>query len=379
MFEDYRYITGRSLLELSKLDRCQLLTQDTWTSGTKLWHLVFISHRWGGATDPDPSGAQLTSMKLLVRQIANIAGAIADERVGVGAVRDRLARVPSLKRQGSLQAAHLVFRTLCGGAEIAPDDEYRLKDDGILDLIGFWYDFSCLPQDPKTEKEEREFSGTLQGIGEMLLSPRVSTLVLLRAGDGYLERGWCFAESMIAGAKADVFKPMILRTDRWGEPLALNLSGAYVAFQEEIERMLGQWANLASPVAVGAAFESAINATAMLLLLNSDRSMSEFVVAATGTTVAGLGMFAVVQSRIAVLPVGAQLDLAGDLVAAVQEQGLGCRDEQDYILVALLLLKSLTALDATEDLGIWWQALARFTEGLGLVVERQESGLVWQD
>jgi hypothetical protein len=49
-------------------------------------------------------------------------------------------------------------------------------------VIGFWYDYSCLPQDPKTPAEEQEFAQTLQGIGEMILSPQVSTLVLRKEG-----------------------------------------------------------------------------------------------------------------------------------------------------------------------------------------------------
>lgn len=376
MFQNCRYITARTLLGLSKLDRCQDLPEETWVSAENLWHVVFISHRWGSQDDPDPSGSQLAILKLLAQRIADIAHVLSDERVGLDAVRDRLARVPSLARQGSVQAAHLVFRVMCEGAERGEADN-RLTDDGILDLIGFWYDFSCLPQDPKTTTEAEEFSQTLQGIGEMLLSPKVSTVVLRRDGDGYLERGWCFAESMIAGAKEDVFKPMILRTDRWDEPLELNLSGAYAVFQPEVESMLEQWEDFENPVVVWTAFQNAINSTARLLLLNSDRSMSEFVVAATGATVTGVGMFAAVQSRLAILQVGEQLDLSGELVVALQAQGLGCRDERDYVLVALLLLKSLTAADAIGDVGIWWDALNRVTEGLPLVVVRRSDGLDW--
>jgi hypothetical protein len=339
--------------------------------------LVFVSHRWGSQDDPDPLGTQLAALQQLVRRMADIAGAIADERVEGEAVRDRLVLVPSLARHGNLQAAHLVFRTLCDGQTFAADEAERMEGDGILDLIGFWYDFSCLPQDPKTMDEEREFVQALQRIGEMLLSPRVSTLVLRKDEDGYLERGWCFAESMIAGAKEDVFKPMILRTDRWNAPLSMQLSGAFMALKPEIEEMLGKWENLVNPVAAGQAFESAINGTAVLLLAKADSSMSEFVVASTAMTIAGVGMFAGIQSSIALLPVDGCLDLSADLVNVLRRQGLGCRDERDYILVALLLLKSMTAVEATGDLKIWWEAIARFTEGLPLHLTRRNGVLEW--
>ena len=270
-----------------------------------------------------------------------------------------------------------MFRTLCGGSDLAADEVARLEGDGILDLIGFWYDFSCLPQDPRTVDEEREFRQVLQGIGEMILSPRVSTLVLRREKDGYLERGWCFAESMIAGAKEDVFKPMILRTDRWDEPLAMELSGGFGALRPEVMEMLGQWENLAVPVEK--AFESAVNGTAVLMLAKMDSSMCEFVVAATAMMSAGLGLFTGIQSRVALLAIGDRLDLSMDLVNVLRREGLGCRDERDYILVALLLLKSLTAINATEDVGIWWVALDRFMAGRSLILLRRDGVLTWQD
>ena len=64
-----------------------------------LWHVVFISHRWGNQDNPDPSGSQLAILKLLAQRIADVADVLSDERIGVDAVRDRLARVPSLARR----------------------------------------------------------------------------------------------------------------------------------------------------------------------------------------------------------------------------------------------------------------------------------------
>jgi hypothetical protein len=376
MFQQCRYISARALLDLPKLSRCQSLPEATWTPAESLWHLVFISHRWGSQDDPDPSGTQLVALKRLVRRMVDIVVAIADDQAGV-VEHDCLTLISSFLRQGSLQAAHLVFRTLCDGQSFAVDEAERVEGDGILDLIGFWYDYSCLPQDPKTEAEAQEFSQALQGIGEMILSPRVSTLVLRQDGDGYLERGWCFAESMIAGAKEDVFKPMILRTDRWDEPLEIKLSGAFSTLRTEAERQQ-QGAN-ANLITMEAAFASVINGTALLLLSKTDDSMSEFVVAATARTNSGLGLLAGIQSTIATLPEGKCLDLSGALASGLRRQGLGCRDEQDYIVVALLLLKSLTAVNAIGDVGIWWEALERFTSGRSLILVRRDDSLTWQD
>jgi hypothetical protein len=42
MFEGYRFISARSLLGLSRLDRCQDLPQGVWSPVGQFWHLVFI-------------------------------------------------------------------------------------------------------------------------------------------------------------------------------------------------------------------------------------------------------------------------------------------------------------------------------------------------
>ncbi len=374
--EQYRWISARSLLNLPKLDRCQALPPETWTPASNLWCLVFISHRWGGEHDPDPTGSQLAVLKQFARRIEDIAEVLTDEPESPEQRRVRLARVPSLNRQGTLQAAHLIFRSLAYLAESVPEQMGRLETDSILDVIGFWYDYSCLPQDPRTPAEAEEFARALQDIGEMVASPRVSTLVLRKEGDGYLGRGWCFAESMIASAKEDVFKPMVLRTDRWDEPFAFELSGAFSRLKPQIETVLRLWEEERS-LLVMQVFERAINETAGLMLARADDSMSEFVVAATAATSAGVGMFADVQARLFRLREGDCLDLAMELVGVLRRRGLGCRDERDEVLVALLLLKSSVAEDAKGDL-IWWEALKRFTQEKSLVLIRRGKCLKWK-
>ena len=169
--QPYRYISGRTLLALPKLARCQDLPPETWTSPDHLWHFVFISHRWGSQTDPDPDGTQLAALKRLAQHLSMIAEVISDERVGPEVAQERLKQIPSLRRQGTLQAAHLLFRCLCDAESQADAEELWQDGQGILARIGFWYDYACLPQDPKTPAEAEEFTQALQGIGELLLSP----------------------------------------------------------------------------------------------------------------------------------------------------------------------------------------------------------------
>ncbi|PAX59805.1 hypothetical protein [Brunnivagina elsteri] len=379
MFQQYRYISARTLLEMPKLARCQSLPQNTWTPAENLWHLVFISHRWGNHNDPDSSGLQLAALKLMVQRMADIAEVISDERVGVDAAQSRLARVPSLNRQGTLQAAHLVFRSLCE-AESVPDAK-AIGDDGrgILDLIGFWYDYSCLPQDPKTPSEADEFAQTLQGIGDMILSSRVSTLILRKEGDGYVSRGWCFAESMIAQSKDDTNKPLVLWTDRWDEPVSLLDSEPFSVFKQDAEKLMAQWEDSSSTMSACESFCCVVQATALPLLLKSKAYESEFALAQADTTTIGIHLLAHIHPWLAILQEGEHLDLSVHLATLLQSEGLGCRDNRDYILVSLLLLKSLTSKDAAGDVAIWGEALVRFTEGLPLYLIRHDGKLEWQE
>ncbi len=64
---------------------------------------------------------------------------------------------------------------------------------------------------------------------------------------------------------------------------------------------------------------------------------------------------------------------------SIQSEGLGCRDDRDYILVSLVLLKSLTSEDAAGDVAIWREALVRFTEGLSLHLTRRDGIVEWQE
>lgn len=371
-------MSGRTLLGLPKLDRCQSLPSDTWTSAEHLWHVVFISHRWGSQADPDPTGSQLAALQKLVQRMVEVAEVISDERVGVEAAKERLARLPSLNQQGTLQAAHLVFRSLAAAESIPNADEIWSNGRGSLDVIGFWYDYACLPQDPRTLAEEQEFAQTLQGIGEMILSPQVSTLVLRKEGDGYLSRGWCFAESMIAQSKSDPLMPMVLQIDRWDEPISVFNSGAFAAYKPIVEQAMAQWEDPASTRSAWELFSGVIQATALSLLLKSEPSTSEFALTLDDTITPGTEVLIQIQPWLVTIQDGEPLDLAVPLAGLLQHQGLGCREQRDYILVALLVLKSLIGKDAVGDVKIWREALVRFTEGLPLEVVRRDGELVWQ-
>lgn len=376
MLQQYRYISGRTLMGLSKLDRCQSLSPDTWTPVQDLWSVVFISHRWGSEKDPDPSGSQLATLKRLVQCMVDVTDTILDPRVSYEATCSRLSRIPSLRVQGTLQAAQLVFRTLANGAEYAnqSEDVDWVNGDAILDVIGFWYDYSCLPQDPKTPLEQVEFSRALQEIDDMISSPQVSTLILRKAGDAYLSRGWCVVESVIAYSKDGVQKPMVLRTDEWAKPFSV--------FNSEIDSKLAHWEDKSSYVSAWEALCNAIQSTALPMALGVNLSRSEFSLTLADSLEFGHYLLAAVSAMITVLPDNKLLDLSTHLPTIFKktefkDTKLECRYEKDYILVSLLLLKSVTGEDATGDVALWREALRRFTEGLSITLTRRDGKFLW--
>lgn len=376
--QPYRYISGRTLLALPKLARCQDLPPETWTSPDHLWHFVFISHRWGSQTDPDPDGTQLAALKRLAQHLSMIAEVISDERVGPEVAQERLKQIPSLRRQGTLQAAHLLFRCLCDAESQADAEELWQDGQGILARIGFWYDYACLPQDPKTPAEAEEFTQALQGIGELLLSPQVSTLALRKEGDGYLSRGWCFAEAMIAQSRNDPYRPMVLWTDRWDKPVSILNDEPFSVFKPDVEKLIAQWENPANGLSALDSFHCVIQGTALCLLLKSEQGNSEFALAWEDTVRIGAQLLAEIQPRLVMVSEGGRLDLAVPLATLLARQGLACRERRDAILVALLLLTSLTSEAAVGEVGIWRQALVRLTQGLLLEMVRRDGALLWQ-
>jgi hypothetical protein len=183
---------------------------------------------------------------------------------------------------------------------------------------------------------------------------------------------------MIAQSKSDPLMPMVLQTDRWDEPISVFNSGAFAAYKPIVEQAMAQWEDPASTLSAWELFSAVIQATALPLLLKSEPSTSEFALALGDTITPGAEVLAQIHPWLVTLQEGGPLDLAVPLASLLQCQGLGCREPRDYILVALLLLKSLTSEDAIGEVGIWREALVRFTKGLPLRLVRRDGDLVWQ-
>jgi hypothetical protein len=156
--------------------------------------ILFISHRWLTPTDPDPHGTQAASLRAFLGNLRDVAiGAASD-------AKERVARVPSLQVHGVFQAAYvlgfpLVIRhsgedhwgTLV--KQFRGSSNAQGVGDRLLERVGIWYDFACLPQsDPKTgvgrtEQEERIFLESLRQQHSLIQKSMV--LTLRAEGDAY--------------------------------------------------------------------------------------------------------------------------------------------------------------------------------------------------
>jgi hypothetical protein len=210
----FRFIRASDLLERRALPRHQdWPAQVGWFDDAEPPLVaLFISHRWETAAAPDPSGRQLRALQIFLA------------RVGAAAAAAHLARdareavLPPLELEGSLQALAVAGRAL--GFEplqtaFVPDEvrrrETRTKaaelgpstsefQGWVLRRIAVWIDYTCVPQEPRSEADEREFVETLRHLPELAAA---CVLVALRQpADGYADSGWCAVESYLAGRDA---------------------------------------------------------------------------------------------------------------------------------------------------------------------------------
>ncbi|WP_104819061.1 hypothetical protein [Kitasatospora sp. MMS16-BH015] len=215
-------------------------------------HHVFVSHRWQTADAPDPEGeqARLLAWHLVAalceavlvahrrslhapRRVAHalrsmpvgVAGSELAECLIVGVLREHLDD-PQLAALAA-EVAAIGIGTVENAATAATQDHGLTRLRALLDrlpalrpllgLIRLWYDYSCIPQAPRTPPEQALFERTLQALP--LLQTAGRTLVLLDDASDYLGRAWCALEGSTALLTTMRGRPDVLPTHltaRWG-------------------------------------------------------------------------------------------------------------------------------------------------------------------
>lgn len=191
--------------------------------------VLFISHRWKTARHPDPHGVQAEAIRVLLRNMIQVANASANED-------ERSRLVPSLLRHGILQAAYILntamtfgensgdgWRQLVEKAKGVKGDYGSLAGQ-VASGFGIWYDYACLPQGNSrsgfkgSDADSRLLLANLRQLHSLISE---CTLVSLRAaGDDYVERSWCMLE---LATEPDIARRgcqrVVLRTDLLGKPI----------------------------------------------------------------------------------------------------------------------------------------------------------------
>jgi hypothetical protein len=189
----------------------------------------FVSHRWLTPTDPDPEGAQAA---LVVWQIvAHLCEAVrVANRRGLHEARMFFPGISAaMGISGSDLAESLIVNLLrfklnselltAAAAEVRALQELRdygvaiaARDLGLAHLrsslqgtpvlaaliqgIFIWYDFSSMPQSPRSPDDEALFREGLKCLNAIQVMGR--TAILLDEAEDYLSRGWCTLESVSA-------------------------------------------------------------------------------------------------------------------------------------------------------------------------------------
>jgi len=129
-----------------------------WLKPRQCWLLIFVSHRWETVGHPDPDGRQHRALAALVTGLCDLWDALAAETA-----QERIRLVPRLDRHGTAQAAVLLSRVNLPGRVLRRSQRESARYF-LPDHIGIWYDYTCLPQQPRSPAEEAEFRAGLLAI-----------------------------------------------------------------------------------------------------------------------------------------------------------------------------------------------------------------------
>lgn len=189
---------------------------------------VFVSHRWQSPRHPDPGGEQARTVAWRLfgavceavrvahrrglhepRQLAGglpigPAGSALTESVVVNVLRERLDddSLAEAAAEVALITGHVGDLGAAQGRSDAGLAELRAVVGtvpvlrGLLRHIHLWYDYSCMPQAPRTQEETELFRRELERL--VVLQAASRTLVLLDEVHDYLGRAWCHLEASTA-------------------------------------------------------------------------------------------------------------------------------------------------------------------------------------
>ncbi|OGM48971.1 hypothetical protein ABOM_003136 [Aspergillus bombycis] len=195
--------------------------------------ILFISHRWETPTHPDADGEQLKAIIFLMQAIVKLAS------VYELPLDQRTAVVKTLKVHGYLQAANIVSRVA---------DNIGGVDGTVLDKIGVWLDYMCLPQKSPSGVDDRTPANKLlfkEGLRQLpsLIASCDFILSIRDQGDDYIQRAWCISELCFMDWKYHK-KSIVLRQDLLSQPIddqILNSESFESSYLPSYRKMIEAW------------------------------------------------------------------------------------------------------------------------------------------
>ena len=360
MLRRFRILPASYLLRDDHFSRPQD-SEIEWLKPRQCWLLIFVSHRWETAGHPDPDGRQHRALAALVSALCELWDALAAETA-----RERIRLVPRLDRHGTAQAA-VLFSRLNLPRHVLRRSQRESTRHFLPDHIGIWYDYTCLPQQPRSPAEEDEFRAGLLALPELLSAEAVSLVALRDADDDYRARAWCLAEALLTANKTGS-QGVALRMDLMGTALELGPeeSQASPDLSRRLHAALEGWADAAVETA------RAVDCMTMLALA-AGHFPSEWFSANDGIAPVYLGDVV----NMAALWLGLVLGHLGreqqpvDLAAVLHElawgAGVRCAVDNDLTYVTLLMLHGESAPgSAIRD--FYAGCIARHLSGQRLVV-----------
>jgi hypothetical protein len=345
---EFRILRASAVLRMEgpmpKFEQLQAEQPSSWFSpDSPPSAVLFVSHRWKTPTHPDPDGAQGNAIRAFLAAVRDVD----ESREASASVRRR--RVPSLLVHGVFQAAYFLENGISFGRQEGGAWSDDLDDDreSVVDRIGIWYDFSCMPQD---------------GIGSLSLVPSLariheligeSTMLILRwRGDDYDARAWCAAEiSTEPDIERSQCRRIVLRADQISRPIALkdlvhSKEAPYLdSTRESMAVDLQLWNE--QP---GRALVRLDQLYDFLTELEEERDMPLFTARRKPEIFRGqrallVGMIerlGALSRRDFALPAKGRLqaDVAAEVVAALRLARLGCTIPDDLLFTGLMILYS---------------------------------------
>lgn len=190
----------------------------------------FLSHRWLTPVHPDPEGVQaqyaawqifaglcealrlagsrgLTNPRLFSPMLGaeiGISGSDLAEAILVNVLRPALDEnelQQALEEIAPLEELTRDFGISAAGADTGLEKLGQIIEgtptlQDLLERIYLWYDYSCMPQSPRTPEEEQIFRQGLGNLNAIQILGR--TAVILDDVEDYMTRAWCTLEALVA-------------------------------------------------------------------------------------------------------------------------------------------------------------------------------------